>query len=146
MNSRQTWLRTGDLGFISDRELYVTGRIKDLIIIRGKNHYPQDIESSVYRVHSSIRQGAVIAFSAEISGEERLVIAMEVKPGLEVEYDDIIKSVRQEVSAAHEIVPYAIVLLALKTIPKTSSGKLQRKQCKTLFEDNDLHPVKIWVR
>ena len=145
VDSPQAWLRTGDLGFISDGELYVTGRMKDLIIIRGKNHYPQDIESSVQNIHSSIRQGTVIAFSVEISGEESLVLVLEIRSESAAEYDEIIKSVRQTVSAEHQLVPYAIVLLAPQGIPKTSSGKLQRKRCKSLFENNDLHPVRIWT-
>lgn len=145
-NKGQEWLRTGDLGFISDNELYITGRIKDLIIIRGKNHYPQDIETSVQKIHPAIRQGACIAFPANISEKEALVVVLEVKSGNAADHDEIIKSVRKAVFADHELAPYAIVLLAPRAIPKTSSGKLQRKKCRSLFENNELEPIKLWIR
>lgn len=143
------FLRTGDLGFLKDGELFVTGRLKDLIIVAGQNHYPQDIESTVERSHPSIRPGACAAFSFALDGEERLVIATEVErrsvnegagwsemgalvvaraPGAE-----IVQAIRRAVAESHELRVHAVLLLKAGTIPKTSSGKIQRHVCRTSF-------------
>jgi acyl-CoA synthetase (AMP-forming)/AMP-acid ligase II len=140
------YLRTGDLGFISDGELYVTGRIKDLIIIRGRNHYPQDIEATAEKAHPLVRPGAVVAFSMETSGMEVLVVLLETKSGQEKDGEEIIQAVRRSVSVEHQLVPQAVVLLAPRTLPKTSSGKLQRRKCRRSFENNQLAAVRIWTR
>ncbi|PIP37823.1 MAG: hypothetical protein COX19_15620 [Desulfobacterales bacterium CG23_combo_of_CG06-09_8_20_14_all_51_8] len=140
------YLRTGDLGFISDGELYVAGRIKDLIIIRGKNHYPQDIEATVEKAHPAVRQGGVAAFSTEISGTEALVVLLEVRSGQEGAWDEIIRAVRRAVSVEHQLAPHAVVLLSPRTLAKTSSGKLQRGGSRLLFENNQLAALRTWTR
>jgi len=131
------YLRTGDLGFIEDGELFVTGRLKDLIIIGGLNHYPQDIEATVDQAHPAVRAGGNAAFSLDVNGEERLVIVAEVKRqkqliALDAEAQetlspkDIKRAIRSAVGRNHEVTAYDVVLLKPGNVPKTSSGKIQR--------------------
>ena len=135
------FLRTGDLGFVHDGELFVAGRIKDLIIIRGVNHYPQDIESTVENSHPALRPGCGAAFSIESDGEERLVVVQEVDNSKKAELSDITDSIRQSVAERHELQLYAAVLVKPATIPKTSSGKIQRFECRKQFLEGKLEEV-----
>lgn len=128
------FLRTGDLGFQQNGVLYVTGRLKDLIIIRGQNHYPQDIELTVAQCHPALRRGCGIAFSVDARGEERLIIVQEA--GLDHENpqsDELVKTIRQAVAEGHELQAYSVVLLKPGAIPKTSSGKVQRQACRIAY-------------
>ncbi|ASS74693.1 hypothetical protein CIG75_06710 [Tumebacillus algifaecis] len=137
------FLRTGDLGFLQDGELYVTGRMKDLIIIRGRNHYPQDLEFTVQECHPAIATGNLAAFSVVIEEEERLVITAEVERSMRrSNLDEVIATVRQAVAEAHELQVYGIVLLKPASIPKTSSGKIQRHACKDRFLHGGLDVLK----
>ncbi|CAM3106872.1 amino acid adenylation domain-containing protein [Corallococcus sp. ZKHCc1 1396] len=124
------FLRTGDLGFLDDGELFVTGRLKDLIIIRGRNHYPQDIERTVESSHPAIRPGCTAAFSIELEDEERLIIVTEVdRRAVEtagVDLESLAQGIRQAVAAGHDLQARGVVLLGPGAIPKTSSGKIQR--------------------
>ena len=137
------FLRTGDLGFIFNEELFVTGRLKDLIIIRGKNHYPQDIEFTTQRSHQTLRPSCNAAFSVDIDNEERLVIVQEVQEAAiaSLDSDQVFNAIRQAVSQEHQLQVYAILLLKPGTIPKTSSNKIQRHACKIGFLDNSLDVV-----
>jgi amino acid adenylation domain-containing protein len=136
------FLRTGDLGFIRDGELYVTGRIKDLIIIRGRNHYPQDIELTVEQSHPSLRPGSNAAFSVSVNDEERLVIVQEAGHAKESILDEAIENIRLAVMENHEAQVYDLVFIKAGTIPKTSSGKIQRHACRAMFLANTLQLVK----
>jgi acyl-CoA synthetase (AMP-forming)/AMP-acid ligase II/acyl carrier protein len=132
------FLRTEDLGFIKNNELFVTGRLKDLIIIRGRNHYPQDIELTVENSHNGFRPGCAAAFAIEIENEERLVVVQELKIDFvkKIDKDEAIKAIKINVAENHELQVYAALLIKPKTIPKTSSGKIQRKACKEIFLNN----------
>jgi amino acid adenylation domain-containing protein len=136
------FLRTGDLGFVQDGELFIVGRLKDMMIIRGLNHYPQDIELTVENVHPALQPNAGAAFSVDVDGEERLVVAQELKR----EFRDadtawVIRAIRQAVTETHELQVYAVVLLKPGRIPKTSSGKIQRQACRAMFLDGTLETL-----
>ncbi|MDT7041516.1 non-ribosomal peptide synthetase [Candidatus Nitronereus thalassa] len=136
------FLRTGDLGFLRDDQLFVTGRLKDLIIIRGSNFYPQDIERTVERSHESLRQGAGIAFSIEQDGEEKLVIVQELRrEGKGQDTDKIVETIRRSVAEEHHLHTLAVVLVRAGTIPKTSSGKVQRQACRQAYLAGQLHVI-----
>ncbi|NEU79520.1 non-ribosomal peptide synthetase [Nostoc sp. UIC 10630] len=141
------FLRTGDLGFLLNGELFVTGRIKDVIIIRGQNHYPQDIELTVQKSHSALRPNCGAAFSVEVEGVERLVIAQEVERSYlrQIDVDEVVRAIRQAVSEQHQLQVYAIVLLKTASIPKTSSGKIQRLACRDGFLNGNLDVVGDWT-
>ncbi|HAX84786.1 MAG TPA: AMP-dependent synthetase, partial [Cyanobacteria bacterium UBA11370] len=140
------FLRTGDLGFVQNDELFITGRLKDLIIIRGRNHYPQDIELTVEQSHPALRPGCGAAFTVEVDDSERLVIVQEVERSYlrKLEVDNVVEAIRRAISQHYELQVDAIVLLKTGSIPKTSSGKIQRHACKTGFLDNTLMLVGIW--
>jgi acyl transferase domain-containing protein/acyl-CoA synthetase (AMP-forming)/AMP-acid ligase II/acyl carrier protein len=141
------FLRTGDLGFIQDGELFVTGRLKDLIIIRGHNHYPQDIEQTTEQSHSLVQQKCVAAFPVEAFGQEQLVIVAEVKRRLRSSMiDEVIGAIRQAVLEEFGIEAYAILLVKAGSIPKTSSGKIRRSACKAEFISGGLSVVGEWTR
>ncbi|WP_424102172.1 type I polyketide synthase [Moorena producens] len=142
------FLRTGDLGFLSNGELFVTGRLKDLIIIRGRNHYPQDIELTVENSHPSLRSHGCAAFSVERDGEERLVVACEVERThlRKLNKEEIVKEIKIAVSTEHELDVDGVVLLKTGSIPKTSSGKIQRRACKQGFLEGSLNVVGQWQR
>lgn len=140
------FFRTGDLGFLQDGELFITGRLKDLIIIRGQNHYPQDIELTVEQSHSALRLGCSAAFTVEVVGIERLAIALEVERSYlrRLDVEAVASAIRQAVSEAHELQVYAVALLKTGTIPKTSSGKIQRYACRNSFLAGTLEVVGDW--
>jgi acyl-CoA synthetase (AMP-forming)/AMP-acid ligase II len=139
------FLRTGDLGFEHDGELYVTGRLKDLIIIGGRNHYPQDIEQTVKAVDPALCTGAGAAFSIEVAGEERVVVLQEVELPAKADLDRLIGAMRLAVAREHEIELYGIMLLKPGRLPKTSSGKLQRKLCRLRFLEGSFELVGGWL-
>jgi acyl-CoA synthetase (AMP-forming)/AMP-acid ligase II len=123
------YLRTGDLGFIADGELYVVGRLKDLVIIRGRNYYPQDIEESVTSAHRALRPGGCAAFAVTApDGAERLVVIQEVKPdeGTLAGRDDIAGAIRAAVIRDHQVAVGDLVLTLPGQLQKTSSGKIMR--------------------
>ncbi|NJM98097.1 MAG: fatty acyl-AMP ligase [Phormidesmis sp. RL_2_1] len=140
------YLRTGDLGFIKDAQLYITGRIKDLIIIRGTNHYPQDIEWTVQQTAPSMRPDYGACFSIIEEGEEQLVVVQEIERQYQqtLEADELIAEIRQAISEAHELQVYAIALVKSGNVLKTSSGKIQRRKCKASFLAGELDVIADW--
>ncbi len=144
--SSEPFLRTGDLGFLQDGELFVTGRIKDVIIIRGQNHYPQDIELTVEKSHPALRPGCGAAFSVEVKDSERLVVVQEVERSYlrKLDVQELVGNIRQAVTAQHDLQIYATVLVKTGSIPKTSSGKIQRHACRSGFLTGSLNVVEDW--
>ncbi len=137
------FLRTGDLGFVWHGELYVTGRIKDLLILRGKNYYPQDIERSVEQCHPLLKKGACAAFSVEGNSGEQLVVIQEVaRQAQQAEYEPLLRLIQERVLEEHGISAYAISLIRANSIPLTSSGKIQRHASRKMFLDNQLQELK----
>lgn len=162
------FLRTGDLGFTKKGELFITGRLKDLIIVGGQNHYPQDIEWTVQNSHPSIRPGFCAAISVEHNGEEKLIVMAEIERRFERDSqklqapkdlasrkedashfgdpkspqpflgNEVISKIRQLISENHDLYAYAVLLLKAGSIPKTSSGKTQRHACREGFLNNEL--------
>ncbi|NDJ18418.1 beta-ketoacyl synthase N-terminal-like domain-containing protein [Myxacorys almedinensis] len=141
------FLRTGDLGFLREGQLFVTGRLKDLIVIGGVNYYPQDLEQTVETSHPALRPGAGAAFSVEMAGEERLAIAHELERSYlrNADLDAVISTIRQAVAEQHDLTVEVVLLLKTGSIPKTSSGKIQRHACRKEFLAGSLHPVHQWT-
>jgi acyl-CoA synthetase (AMP-forming)/AMP-acid ligase II/acyl carrier protein len=141
------FLRTGDLGFLANGQLYVAGRVKDLIIIRGVNHYPQDIEATVQASHPALRPAAAAAFSVEEEGEERLVVVQELdRTHRTADAESVVAAIRRAVVESHEVDCQAVVLIRHGTILKTSSGKIQRRACRAAFREGTLSVVHEWRR
>ena len=142
-NDRGPFLRTGDLGFIHAGQLFVTGRLKDLIIIRGLNHYPQDIERTVERSHEALRADCGAAFAVEVENEEQLVVVQEVERQYikKLDAEAVIGAIRQSVSQQHGIRVDTVVLIKTSSLPKTSSGKVQRHLCREHFIQGRLNVI-----
>ena len=138
------FLRTGDLGFLGGGELFVTGRLKDLIIVRGVNRYPQDIERTVEQSDNRLQAGAVGAFAVETGNQERLIIVAETERRRQKDWSDVIDKVRRSVTAEHELPPDGVVLVRFGSIPKTSSGKIQRSACREAFIHGELQILAQW--
>jgi acyl-CoA synthetase (AMP-forming)/AMP-acid ligase II/3-oxoacyl-[acyl-carrier-protein] synthase III/acyl carrier protein len=145
-SERGPYLRTGDLGFIHAGQLYVTGRLKDVIVIRGQNHYSQDIERTAEGCSESLRSSAGAAFSVRVKDEERLVLVHEVERGQsDIDTDEVMAEIASQISNNHELVPYAIVLVRPHSIPRTTSGKIKRTACRDDFQRDELKVVAKWV-
>jgi len=134
----RVYLRTGDLGFLSEGEVYVTGRLKDLLILAGRNHYPDDIEAAMEGCHPDLRVGGGAAFSVEVDGEERLVVVHEVTSPHDGSLSPVAAAIRKAVAEAHELRVHDVVLVPLGGVPKTSSGKVQRGKCRELYQESKL--------
>lgn len=127
------FMRTGDLGFLRDHQLFVTGRVKDLVILFGRNHYPQDLERAAEESHPALRPGCSAAFSVENDEQERLVIVSEIDLRQPADAGVITRAVTLAVADEHEVSVRHVVLVKAGTIHKTSSGKIQRHACKAAY-------------
>ncbi|UMB69462.1 type I polyketide synthase [Mycobacterium paraterrae] len=145
---RGPYLRTGDLGFQLDGELFISGRLKDLIVIRGRNHYPEDIEATVQDSHDALLRGRGAAFSItrDSDSTEQLVIVQEVdryRAG-DIDTDEVLHAIRTAVATHHEIRPHAVILTEPSTIPTTSSGKIRRNRSRERFLGGELTAIAHW--
>jgi acyl-CoA synthetase (AMP-forming)/AMP-acid ligase II len=133
------FLRTGDLGFLHERQLYITGRIKDLIIIRGQNYYPHDLEFTAQRCHPSLQPSSGAAFSVQREGIERLILTQEVDGRINpADLKEISTRISTSISETHDLHVDEIVLVKPWTIPRTTSGKIQRYLCRTAYVSGTL--------
>ena len=154
------FLRTGDLGFLDRGELFFTGRLKDMIVIKGRNHYPQDIEKTVEETNSWIRPSCVASFSIDLAGEEKLIVLAEVERRYwssnrlsvksngnstsdTISVKDLTQSIKREIFKNHDLQVHTILLLKPGSLPKTSSGKIQRHACRTDFVNSDLEGLPL---
>jgi acyl-CoA synthetase (AMP-forming)/AMP-acid ligase II len=133
------FVRTGDLGFVQNGELFITGRLKDLLVIRGRNHYPQEIEATVQAVHPALRTGCGAAFETGEDGQPRLVVVQEVdRRAHGVDLAGLLGDIRQAVALRHELQVADVQFLEPGSLPKTSSGKVQRHACRAGYERGTL--------
>ncbi|VTR96187.1 amp-dependent synthetase and ligase : AMP-dependent synthetase OS=Tolypothrix bouteillei VB521301 GN=DA73_41560 PE=4 SV=1: AMP-binding [Gemmata massiliana] len=138
------YLRTGDLGFLRDGELFVTGRTKDVIVIRGRNHYPHDIEATVQSSNPAFRPGCGAAFEVTRDGQPRLVVVQEVERRFRsADAAQLAGDVRQAVAERHELQVYDVVLVEAGSVPKTSSGKVRRASCRAAYERGELRTWRV---
>ncbi|MEM8530662.1 MAG: fatty acyl-AMP ligase [Chloroflexota bacterium] len=159
-NGNTPFLRTGDLGFVHDDEFFITGRIKDLIIVDGVNHYPQDIELTVEQCHPAIRSGSCAAFAVDVDGQEKLVVVAELdrefrtlrkrsEPAvMNAEtpaqiFEELVITIRRVVSEQHDMHLYDFQLLNIGAVSKTSSGKIQRHACRESYLDQSLDVFQV---
>ncbi len=133
------WLHTGDLGFLEEGELYVAGRLKDILIVRGQNYFPQDIEATVAGAHPAIGAAGVAAFSMAELESDSVVVVFEVDRRWRHACEDIAGAVKESVTATHRLALGAIVPVTPMAIPRTSSGKIRRGACRDLFLTNKLN-------
>jgi len=131
------YLRTGDLGFVDGEDLFVTGRLKDLIIVAGRNHYPQDLEQSAESSHPALAPAASAAFSINVDNVERVVVAAEVRRDAlnTLNAEAVATAIRRQLAEVHDVDLYAAILLKPATILRTSSGKIQRSRIRQAFLD-----------
>ncbi len=145
-NGTGPWLRSGDLGFMFNDELYITGRLKDLIIIRGVNYYPNDIEYSVQQSHEAFKSNSGAAFSTHKDGIEKLVIVQELERNFlrNTDFDELLTHIRKTIADEHELEVYSIALIRTGSIPLTSSGKIQRRQTRYEYLSGKLNIIASW--
>jgi acyl-CoA synthetase (AMP-forming)/AMP-acid ligase II/acyl carrier protein len=140
------FLRTGDLGFVFEKQLFVTGRLKNLIIIRGRNHYPEDIEQTINSAYEGLRVGYCAAFSVEVEEHDQLVVVQEVEPRRrDLDTEAAIHAIRTAIAQRHELEVHAVLLINAGTVPKTSSGKTRRAACRERYLNGDLEILAAWT-
>ncbi len=129
-----TWLYTGDLGYLVAGEVFICGRLKDMIIVRGRNFYPSDLEWAVSEL-PGVRRGNVVAFSSDIEGDEQLIIAAE---GMSAEAENLQSAIAQRINADFSLTPHDVLIVPQGTLPRTSSGKPQRRKTRQMYLDGTL--------
>ncbi|MBV9762743.1 MAG: LLM class flavin-dependent oxidoreductase [Acidobacteriaceae bacterium] len=136
------YLRSGDLGYLLDDQLFITGRIKDLIIVRGRNVYPQDLEFAVSRSHPAFANAAGAAFAVDAGAETQVVLVQEVPPGIKsADTGELLRAAVRAVAEEQEVQLETVVLVRAGSLPKTSSGKIRRHECRRQFLNSELKPI-----
>ncbi|MDR3504381.1 MAG: AMP-binding protein [Legionella sp.] len=144
--TEKNYLRTGDLGFTMNNRLFIMGRLKDLIIINGTNHYPQDIERSVETCHPAIRQGSCAAVSVTGNYKEELAVVVEINKNCpETELEAIVSAVKEIILQDHSLSVHQIALISERSLPKTTSGKIRRRLIQSQLMDKQLEIKLLWV-
>ena len=145
-NGAGPFFRTGDLGFLDNHELFITGRLKDMLIMQGRNHSPYDIEFTVKQSHPAIYDSCGAAMVVDVKGEERLIVIQEVEYChlRHLNSIEVINAIRSAIIDNHQLAPYAIVVVKTGSIPKTSSGKVKRYACRAAFLSCNLVVVDDW--
>lgn len=150
-NGFNDYYRTGDLGFLHNGEIYIAGRLKDLIIVHGKNHYPGDIERTVQASHEALMMDSGAAFSIDVDGMERIVIAQEIKQASVRDFandatlaNTAIEAIKEAINRHHEVQVHGVMLVKPGRIFKTSSGKIRRSACRDAYIAQQLEQVGNW--
>ena len=138
------YLRTGDLGFLRDGQVYITGRVKELIIVHGQNHYPTDIESTIEASHSGFKPGYGAVFSVTRGSDEALVAVYEVDKLHADDPKELFESAQSSLNQRHQISLDELVLVRSRGIPKTTSGKTQRIKCRQMYLQKQLPIIASW--
>lgn len=140
------FLRTGDMGFVQAGDLFITGRLKDVIILWGNNHYPHFLEATVENSHPALRPAGVAVFGIKVDEEERLVVVQEVESRAlkSLNAEEVIGAIRQSLATQHMLEAHAIALLRPGSTPKTPTGKIQRRACKAKYLANEFNIVAQW--
>jgi FkbH-like protein len=142
---QRRYLRTGDLGFILDGELFISGRLKELMIFRGRNHYPQDIERTIQNCHPELAHRSGAAFQIRQDGTENLVVMQEIGPECAHQLQQIAHLIRAAIAERHELSLFRLELVRPGTILKTTSGKIRRTDCRQTLLDGKVESVGTWV-
>jgi acyl-CoA synthetase (AMP-forming)/AMP-acid ligase II len=146
VDGRGPFLRTGDLGFMQNGEVFITGRMKEVMILWGRYRYPHDIEATVEKCHPALRPSWGAAFSIEAEDDERLVVVHEIERSYIRDFDmaEVVGAIRQAIYEEHTVEVYAIAIIRTASIPKTSSGKIQRRACRQQYLEGKLNVVAEW--
>ena len=145
-SNKEHFLRTGDLGFIADQELFITGRLNDVLVLWGLNYYPQQIEQTVANSHPALKANHGTAFTIKVHNQNRLVIVQEIERTHRKSFvlEDVVEAIRWAIFQQQFLDVYAIMLLKPGSLPKTSSGKVQRSNCKAKYLKQDLDVLAQW--
>ena len=142
------FLRTGDMGIVLDGHLYVTGRLKDMLIVRGRNFYPEDIEHSLEGCHKALRLNNCAAFSVDGENRENVILVQEVYEEIiqQVDAEEVVDAMRKRITESYNIETDAICLISSRKLPKTTSGKIQRQECKRMYLASEFNVLHVWNR
>ncbi len=143
-SDRGYFLRTGDLGFRHEGQLYLTGRLKEVMVFWGRNVYPQDVERTTWMSHPLLKENGCAAFAVETEGQEQLIVVQEVARPRKLDLDAVAQTIRHMIQAEHQVPLATLVFIKAGTLPKTSSGKIQRKGTRDSFLRNELEAIRQW--
>ena len=137
------YLRTGDLGFVLGGELFIAGRMKDVVIAGGRNHYSHDLEYAIVQSHHALQPNGCAAFSVHVQEQEKLIVVGEVRRSFaqQGKSEEIVSKIKAELNAVAGVAPHDVVLIPVNKLPKTTSGKIERNKCRTLWESSAFESI-----